>query len=68
MDLLPEDNSRYSTQAYWDERFTQEEQNDSLMDYDEFKHLFAPISKDAKILHLGCGNSLLGAQIYVDGF
>ena len=68
MDLIPEDNCDYSKKQYWEDRFAQEKEYDWLITYPGIAHLFTEIQKDASIIHLGCGNSILGAEMYAEGW
>nr|CRX79111.1 hypothetical protein ls5930a1_00147 [Leucosporidium scottii] len=73
MDLLPEHNSAYGTQEYWDERYAREAPDatfDWLKKYEDMKpyiHQFVP-DRSKRILHLGCGNSTLPIDMYDDGY
>ncbi|KAH8075844.1 S-adenosyl-L-methionine-dependent methyltransferase [Cristinia sonorae] len=72
-DILPEKNEGYGTREYWDQRYSQESEDES---FDWFKTYadIAPIlrelipNKEAKILMLGCGNSKLSEDMYEDGY
>ncbi|KAI0079344.1 S-adenosyl-L-methionine-dependent methyltransferase [Panus rudis PR-1116 ss-1] len=71
--VLPEKNEQYGTKEYWDQRYSQESEEDS---FDWFKSYadIAPIIKElvpnkaARILMLGCGNSKLSEEMYDDGY
>ncbi|CAL1714250.1 unnamed protein product [Somion occarium] len=71
--VLPAKNEQYGTKEYWDERYSQESEEDS---FDWFK-TYADIAdiirelvpdKNARILMLGCGNSTLSEEMYDDGY
>ncbi|KAI9033996.1 S-adenosyl-L-methionine-dependent methyltransferase [Phycomyces nitens] len=73
LNVVPDDPTAYKTQAYWEERYKQENADttfDWFKTYEELKPLFSEIipSKDASILMLGCGNSTLGEDMYKDGY
>ena len=68
------ENSDYSKQEYWEERYTQEKSYEWFNSrYEEILKGFESKMKDSdpsklKILHLGCGNSSLGPDLYKRGF
>lgn len=54
MDHLPDKNSSYKDVAYWDERYTREQQYDWLGDLSKFQHLLEKVmKKEDSILILG---------------
>lgn len=66
---LPDKNTDYRDQSYWDNRYSKEEVFDWFSDYKKFKHLLQQDVKPTdKILILGCGNSLMSEQMYSDGY
>jgi len=69
---LPPCNASYKDVEYWDSRYKVEQRYDWLADYGGVKHLLEDklkkFKKDAKILHLGCGNSSLPLDLYKDGW
>ncbi|CAG2245881.1 EEF1AKMT4 [Mytilus edulis] len=66
---LPDRNTDYRDQSYWDDRYSKEKAFDWFSDYEAFKHLLKDDIKTAdKILILGCGNSLMSEHMYQDGF
>ncbi|KAK7686164.1 hypothetical protein QCA50_010384 [Cerrena zonata] len=73
LEVLPEKNEQYGTKEYWDQRYSQESEEDS---FDWFKSYsdIAPIirelvpDRNARILMLGCGNSRLSEEMYDDGY
>jgi len=69
---LPHSNKSYNDVKYWDARYREEEQYDWLAGYGLVKHILGEklkrFGKDAKILHLGCGNSSLPMDLYNDGW
>jgi SAM-dependent methyltransferase len=69
--VLPELNSEYGTLKYWEERYsTEQEIFDWFKGFGDIKEkIFELIEeKELKILHLGCGNSSLGEEMYADGY
>ncbi|KAJ3051090.1 hypothetical protein HK097_007934 [Rhizophlyctis rosea] len=72
MDLLPDDNERYGTQEYWEERYQKE--GEQCFDwFKDFNALVQPLEqiipdRSARILHLGCGNSRLSEDMYKAGW
>jgi SAM-dependent methyltransferase len=66
---LSVDNTVFKDQNYWEERFTEEEEYDWLLSYDQLKTQLSSLLKlDDRILIIGCGNSTLSAKLYDDGF
>lgn len=69
--MLPLKNSEYGTLEYWNSRYEQDKG-----DFDWFGNfeggtkttLLELIKKSDRILHLGCGNSLLTPQMYLEGY
>lgn len=62
-------NEEYGTHKYWEKRYELDEQDfDWFKSYDSLKTLLGNITKDSSILHLGCGNSMLGPAMYEDGY
>ncbi|THH30107.1 hypothetical protein EUX98_g4084 [Antrodiella citrinella] len=73
MDILPETNEEYGTKEYWDQRYSQEAEDDSFdwfKTYSDITPILSELipSKDARILMLGCGNSKLSEEMYDDGY
>ncbi|SCV73014.1 BQ2448_6939 [Microbotryum intermedium] len=69
---LPKHNAQYGTQAYWDERYSKEAEDASFdwfqtIDLVPLVQRFVPDTK-ARICMLGCGNSLLSANLYDKGY
>ena len=63
----------YSSMEYWNNRYSQEVglSFDWLRTYEEIKEYIIPCffgNKQAEILVVGCGNSLLSESIYHDGY
>jgi len=51
---LPPNNETYGEKAYWDERYTKEDEFDWFADYHIFKHhVITNVNKADRILHLG---------------
>ena len=70
--VIADDNIEYSTLEYWNKRY----ENNKQINYDWFKNFdqlqsqlvkLVP-NKNSSILHLGCGNSLLGPDLYSLGY
>ncbi|KAI9282622.1 S-adenosyl-L-methionine-dependent methyltransferase [Sporodiniella umbellata] len=73
LDVVPNDPTAYKTQEYWEERYQKEDTEttfDWFKTYADLKPLLneAIPNKQAKILMLGCGNSTLGEDMYLDGY
>jgi SAM-dependent methyltransferase len=71
MDLLPNENAAYGTQEYWVERYKEDKGlYDWFGKYDGSlkAKLSELIKRNTKILHLGCGNSELGPDMFLDGY
>lgn len=70
MNLVPENNSDFSTTEYWDSFFTKRKTTfEWYGNYENLKHLLVKyISTKDVILMSGCGNSDLSLQLYSDGF
>ncbi|KAI0792029.1 S-adenosyl-L-methionine-dependent methyltransferase [Abortiporus biennis] len=72
-DVLPQKNEEYGTKEYWDQRYSQESEEDSFDWFKSYEDI-APILRDlipdknARILMLGCGNSKLSEEMYDDGY
>ena len=78
----PTDNTTYLKQSYWNDRFKQEEEYEWLVDYKKIRDQIRKVllgSEDGsgeedkeklkqKILLIGCGNSSMGHDMWVDGF
>lgn len=61
----------YGDPKYWDKRYKDNEGTifDWLEDYHSLKPLFEDyITKDQKIINLGCGNGALTEDMYDDGY
>ena len=66
---LPEKNESYKCKEYWDKRFSKEDSFEWCKSYVEFKDLIHEhVRKTDRILMLGCGNSMLSADMYKDGY
>ncbi|EGF79706.1 hypothetical protein BATDEDRAFT_25429 [Batrachochytrium dendrobatidis JAM81] len=72
LDVLPENNESYGTQDYWEDRYVHEEQTtfDWFKGFDDIQDTFTKVlvNKTGRILHLGCGNSRLGEDLYKAGW
>jgi ubiquinone/menaquinone biosynthesis C-methylase UbiE len=61
----------YGEKDYWDSRYLKQKNQtfDWLEDFSSLKNLIEKyISKDSKILMLGCGNSVLSEELYQNGY
>lgn len=70
---LPRTVPDYSSKKYWNNRYIQEEglSFDWLESYETLKHILLIRlyeNKEAEILMLGCGNSLLSENLYEEGY
>ncbi|KAI8928548.1 S-adenosyl-L-methionine-dependent methyltransferase [Entophlyctis helioformis] len=73
IDVLPEDNERYGTLDYWEERYQQEDETVTFEWFKGFEDLdgfltTALCNKSASVLHLGCGNSRLAEDMHKHGW
>lgn len=62
---------QYGEPDYWDKRYSQQKDKsfDWLENWDALKPLIEKlITKDAKILMLGCGNANISEEMYRDGY
>ncbi len=61
---------QYGDPEYWDERYKKTpEPYDWLQDFDSLRQILETlIDRKNKILHIGCGNSLLSEEMYDNGF
>ncbi|KAH9479539.1 EEF1A lysine methyltransferase 4 [Psilocybe cubensis] len=71
--ILPVKNEEYGTKDYWDQRYTEEQNNDSFdwfKSYADLAHLLRELipNKSSRILMLGCGNSRLSEDMWEDGY
>jgi len=58
-------NSVFKEQSYWNQRFTVEEEYDWLVKTSQIAEYILPyVSRDDKILVVGCGNSLFSEELY----
>ncbi len=64
--------NQYGIKSYWDKRYQQDaEPFDWYQKYSSIKRLLAPYLakfQNPRILILGCGNSRLSEELYMDGF
>ncbi|CDZ97181.1 Predicted spermine/spermidine synthase [Phaffia rhodozyma] len=72
-DILPDQNSSYGTQEYWDKRYGTEAPEtafDWFLKPEQCLPLMRDLipSKESRILMLGCGNSALGEAMYDEGW
>ncbi|RNA05216.1 endothelin-converting enzyme 2 [Brachionus plicatilis] len=64
-----ESNSRYKSLDYWNERYKEEDHYEWFGDYSKFKDVIHSIVRPSdKILTLGCGNSRMSEELYLDNF
>uniref|UniRef100_UPI00398E57E4 EEF1A lysine methyltransferase 4 n=1 Tax=Pristiophorus japonicus TaxID=55135 RepID=UPI00398E57E4 len=69
MDHLPNNNSQYKDQDYWDERYRHEETFEWLGPFSHFEHLLREeIRSNETILILGCGNSSMSYDMFMSGY
>ncbi|KAJ1940256.1 hypothetical protein FBU59_003867 [Linderina macrospora] len=70
--VLPEDNTEYGTQEYWQKRYAQEPDGvfDWFKTYRDLQPLFDKHISDrsSRIVMLGCGNSTLSGDMYDAGY
>ena len=58
-------NSVFKEQAYWNQRFLEEEEYDWLVKTSQIAEYIVPyVNKDDRILVVGCGNSLFSMELY----
>ncbi|KAI0718817.1 S-adenosyl-L-methionine-dependent methyltransferase [Fomitopsis betulina] len=72
-DVLPQKNEEYGAKEYWDQRYTQESEEESFDWFRSYKDVADTLralipNKNARILMLGCGNSKLSEEMYDDGY
>ncbi|KAI0282987.1 S-adenosyl-L-methionine-dependent methyltransferase [Russula brevipes] len=71
-DTLPTRNEEYATREYWCALMHREAEVtfDWFKSYADVAHLLHPLlpDKNARILMLGCGNSMLSEDMYDDGY
>ena len=66
---VPHNNTTYSQQAYWEERFEHESEYEWLVGFDDIRSTLLPLLHPTdRILVLGCGNSNLSAQLHHAGY
>ena len=62
----------YGIQSYWEDRYLEntKETFEWLLSWKDIKNIVDEIipSKDSRILHLGCGNSVLSEVMYDEGY
>ncbi|KAJ3414804.1 hypothetical protein HDV05_006051 [Chytridiales sp. JEL 0842] len=75
MDSTATSNTQYASKDYWESRYRQEASKDIhayewLKGWDFYKEALMAVipDKQVSILHLGCGNSELGPNMYREGF
>ena len=62
-------NAVFKEQSYWEERFSEEEEYDWLLSYEQLQsHIIPLLNVEESILIVGCGNSRLSAGLYDAGF
>ncbi|KAI8905853.1 S-adenosyl-L-methionine-dependent methyltransferase [Gorgonomyces haynaldii] len=72
--ILPEKNKEYGKLNYWNDRYDRETVEnvrfDWFKDWESLRNSMLELmpQKQALILHLGCGNSTLGPDLYKDGW
>ena len=66
--------NKYADADYWDTRYEKEGQegkiSEWLEDYKSLKKILFDLMrhKDGKILHIGCGNSIIQEEMHDDGY
>ena len=64
-----EENKKYKLKEYWNDRFTTEPSYDWLVTYSQIKSFLSKyLSRNSKILVIGCGNSSFSTELYDDGY
>lgn len=73
--ILPKKYDEFLEKGYWDKFFNKLKKNSDLEyfewygEYNDFASIMAQhISKNHKILNIGCGKSLLSEQMYDQGY
>jgi SAM-dependent methyltransferase len=67
--VLPKRNCEYNSRDYWDERFSKESDYEWLLAYSDLApQLSNYLTKDSRILVVGCGNAPFSVDLYDDGF
>lgn len=60
---------QYSSVDYWNYRYESEDAYEWFKGYSSFRHIIIDVVKPTdRILMLGCGNSNLSEDMYLDGF
>lgn len=68
-DGLPKSNKEYGKQEYWEERFAKEDEFEWLVTYKQIESQLARfLTKQGKILVVGCGNSSFSSELYDAGY
>ena len=69
-DFFPKHNADYGTQAYWEERFAQEDAYEWLIKFKDVERQLCCLipSHASRILVVGCGNSDFSSDLYDSGF
>lgn len=61
---VPEDNTVYKLQSYWDDRFTAEAEYDWLVTFSQVEHILREhVRPTDRILVVGCGNSTFSRDL-----
>ena len=69
MSFIAEKNKDYKSREYWDNRFTQEQEYEWLVEFNDVRSRLATLLRaEDKILVVGCGNSRFSADLYDAGF
>ena len=65
----PQHNTDYFMKEYWDDRFAKEEVKNWLVTFADVKDQLAPfLTRESRILVVGCGNSTFSEELYDAGF
>jgi len=66
---LPKSNKEYSNHEYWEKRFTEEDEYEWLVTYNDIKTQISRfLQKESKILLVGCGNSSFSSDLFDAGY
>ncbi|CAF0712501.1 unnamed protein product [Brachionus calyciflorus] len=64
-----EGNSKYKSLNYWNERYKEENHYEWFGEYEKFKKVIhQQLKQTDRILTLGCGNSRMSEEMYLDNF
>jgi SAM-dependent methyltransferase len=67
--VLPKQNCEYGSREYWEDRFSKESDYEWLLSYERLaSQLSKYLSRDSRILIVGCGNAPFSADLYDAGY